>query len=819
MKREDGNIGLESKDESILKREFPRRTFLKGSAAAVVVAGASTAVSGGIMTALTPNTANAATSVDEHTAQTVCQVNGCNGCSLEVLVRDGNVVRTKARNIPREGDLNRICARGASWAHQVVSPKRIKYPMKRAGERGEDKWEQITWDEAIATICAKIKEYQAKYGKNSVACMDDGTMMYNVRWSYTRLKNIAELCHVNKTTDMAYAQSAFLNVSEYFFMGANHYENVLRNLKTFIAWGSNVIEAWPQTWKFIADAIEHNGAKLVVVDPNYNTMASKATLHVRVRPGTDGALAMAMIRYLDEQKQTADSYLQERTVAPFLVKGDGRFMRKSDLQTLADPKMDDYVVWDRKTNAYGFASEVKDPEIRKGTFEVGGHKVMTAYDKLLERVAPFTLKQAAEICDVPEATIKEFAELLATNGPAEVLEGFSVDHYVNGYGSLTAVNSLRMVTGMIGMPIISLYPTADGFSAAEANYPKMSGQIAPFMFKDLLETGKYEMPGKTLEQQLKAWLIFGGNPVAQQPDHNYMVECIKKFDFVAAANVEFCESTKYADILLPVCTSLELSDIAVASSCLMYAEQVITPRFESKPDFEICKLIAQELGLGEWFNFDFDHVLSAIIDTPQLKGQGLTLERLKQEKTIALATPTLKQAATATGRLQFYLETYVPFAYFGQTFDMEKIRLPYWEPPNEAWPVTAGGYEKNPLADKYPLYYYTGPRRFRVHTSMGNVPMLRELEGTEPLVRMNPEDAAKRGIKEGDHVRIFNDRGHVVAKAVFSAGVRPGMVDMDRGWQENQTISGHYNDLTSMTRDWATANNAFYDALCEVEKA
>ncbi|WP_041272288.1 molybdopterin-containing oxidoreductase family protein [Desulfitobacterium hafniense] len=833
---------MEQKDESILKRKFPRRTFLKGSATAAILVGATAASTGGVMTALAPKTASAAseTGAEEHTAHAVCHFNGCYGCSLDVLVRDGNVVRTKARKLPGEGDISRgLCARGSSWAHQVVSPKRIKYPMKRAGERGEDKWEQITWDEAISTICTKIKEYQEKYGKNSVASLDDGTMLVNPKWSYTRLKNVAEICNVNKATDQAFGPAIMHNVGEFFFY-SRHDEKVIRNSKTFVAWGTNIAESWHQQWKYVADAIE-NGAKFVAVDPNFNTQASKANLHVKVRPGTDAALAMAMIKYLDDQKMTADAYLQQRTVAPFLVKEDGRFLRKSDVDkgtaaavakataaaaaagpaavAAAAAASDDYVVWDRQTNAYGFASEVKDPEIRKGTFEVVGQKVMTAYDKLLERVAPFSLKQAEEICDVPEATIKEFAELLATNGPAEIMTGFAIDHYNNGLGGLTAVNALRMVTGMIGWPGVSYYQNSSGFTATETNHPVMSGEIAPFMFKDLLETGKYEMPGAKKEQQLKAWLIFGGNPVSQQPDHKYMVECMKKIEFIATANIEFCDTTKYADIVLPVCTPMEVPDVIVNTMCLMYADQATTPRFESKSDFEICKLIAEGLGLGQWFNFDIDHVLRALIDTPQFQGAGLTFDKVQEEKTIRLVQPEMQMLMTSTGRLQFYVENYYPFVNYGQTFDMEKVRLPYFEPPTEAWPVTAGGYAKNSLADKYPLIYYTGVRRFRVHTSLGNAPVLRELEGSEPLVRMNPVDASKRGIKEGDHVRIFNDRGHVVAKAVFSAGVRPGMVDMDRGWQEHQTISGHYNDLTSMTREWAVANNAFYDALCEVEKA
>lgn len=805
---------MDQKNESILKYEISRRSFIKRSAAGVAMAAVGATMSGGVMTALALNAVGAAPEVDERMAHGVCRIGACTGCSLDVLVRDGNIVRTKARALPGKGDLTRICGRGAVWPHQIVDDKRIKYPMKRVGERGSGQWEQITWDEAISIICDKIKAHQSQYGKSSVASYANS--------AYSRLENVAEFCDVDICVDHAYEQSYFYNIAYYIQTPMNHDEEIIRNLKTYVAWGSNRVEAWPQRWKYIADAIEHNGAKMVVIDPVYNTQASKADMFISIKPGTDGALAMALIKYLDEQKMTADAYLQERSVAPFLVKEDGRYLRKSDLQKLDAGVADDYVVWDRKTNAYGFASEVKDPEIRKGTFEITGQKVMTAYDKLLERVAPFTLERASEICSVPTDTIIEFAELLGNNSPAEIITGFAVDHNTYGFGSLAAINALRMVAGMITWPVVnpSLGSKA-GFTAAEKDHPVMSGKISTFMFKDLLETGKYELPGVTIEQQLKTWLIFGGNPVSMQPDRQNTLESMKLIDFIAVANVEWCDSTMYADIVLPVCSTMETPDVLISTSCVMYAEQVVAPLFESKSDFEIAKLLAQGLGFGKYYDFDIEETLHRAVDnSPSLKDMGITFNRLKEEKTIRLNTPpTVHKYSTNTGRLQFYIETMTPFLNFGQTFDMETMCLPYWQPPYEAWPGTAGGYEKNPLADKYPLIYLTGPRRFRVHTSWGNVRVLRELEGNEPTIRMNPEDAAQRGIQEGDHVRVFNDRGHAVVKAVFHTGIRSGVVDIDRGWQQHQFIEGHYQDLTSKAIvDWGCPNYAFYDALCEVEK-
>ena len=137
----------------------------------------------------------------------------------------------------------------------------------------------------------------------------------------------------------------------------------------------------------------------------------------------------------------------------------------------------------------------------------------------------------------------------------------------------------------------------------------------------------------------------------------------------------------------------------------------------------------------------------------------------------------------------------------------------------EAWPVSAGGFDANPLAEKYPLIVTAGTRRFRVHSYYGQNPLLREMEINEPCVRINPIDAEARGIADGDYVRLYNDRGEAVAKATLSAGIRPGCLDIDRGWQRSQYKKGCNNDLTSkQIVDWTCPNYAYHDCLVEMEK-
>ena len=206
------------------------------------------------------------------------------------------------------------------------------------------------------------------------------------------------------------------------------------------------------------------------------------------------------------------------------------------------------------------------------------------------------------------------------------------------------------------------------------------------------------------------------------------------------------------------------------------------------------------------------------IYTAMSAAMGIDADKLKEAGVMYVGAVPMPAYMTMTGKLQFYQENPGPIENYGQPMDPASIALPHWEPPMEAWPVTAGGFDANPLAEKYPLIVTAGTRRFRVHSYYGQNPLLREMEINEPCVRINPVDAEARGIEEGSYVRLFNDRGHAVAKATFSAGIRPGCLDIDRGWQRSQYLSGCNNDLTSkQIVDWTCPTYAYHDCLVEIE--
>ena len=171
---------------------------------------------------------------------------------------------------------------------------------------------------------------------------------------------------------------------------------------------------------------------------------------------------------------------------------------------------------------------------------------------------------------------------------------------------------------------------------------------------------------------------------------------------------------------------------------------------------------------------------------------------------------------TPTGRAQFYQEKVAPNTnydarFYDIEFDISKERLPYWEPPHEA-------SHENSLYKKYPFMIISDHVKFRTHTQWWDVPVLKELD-PEPLLKINPADAKKHGIKTGDKVKIYNDRGFVVMKAAVNGGCQPGVLTAPKGWEKSQFIDGHFADLSSREMNPVCANSAFFDLLVAIEKA
>ena len=815
------------KEDSWNRVAFTRRKFLQVSATTAVGAAAVGATRWPVLRTLeeiSPQGNPAAT--EEQIFHCGCRPDCFGYCRHTVHVRNGRVVKTSLGPLP-DPRYNRICMRGLSHVQRIYDPDRIKYPMKRAGERGENKWERISWDEAITTITDQWKDIQQQYGKAAV-CFLTGAGNYALLngalpGAGGRFQNLIGASSINNCVDDAIVVGVDRVLSYAGDWSTTNEPADWANARTFFLWGYNLTECNIHNWHFVADALE-NGAKLIVIGPVFTQSASKARMFVPVRPGSDPALMLSMMHVLISEKLYDAKFLLEHTVAPFLVREDtGLFLRMSDLGVEptknGDTVVDPVAVWDPAANVAVAVDTVTEPAL-EGSFEVKGIKVRTAFDALKEEAAKYPPETASKLTEVDAGTIVELARLAAGKQVMH-LGGFGPQAFTNGVMCGHGMATLAALTGNLGVSgssagiYFNWYEGINwGFSSPEGAVG--GGPSVPYLvLRDVLQSGQF----KGQPFPIKSMHIMHSNPISNQVEMNAWInEILPRLDLVVVRDMVFTDTARYADIVLPVVHWYESEDILALGAqhpYMQYSEKAIEPLFEAKTDIEIFRLMAQKMGFGEYFAKNDAEMLDELLDTPLSKERGISYASLREKGPVNIYTKTFiayedGKFLTPSGRAEFYVEKPVPRVDYGQTYDVDRERLPRFFPPQEAWP-------DNPLFAKYPLVLLSERPRFRVHSQWAGVPWLKELE-PEPVIKINPQDAATRGIRNGDYVEIYNDRGHAVAKAVVTEGVKSGVLSYPKGWQKHQMKAGHFQELTGTLVDPVGVNQSFFDTLVEMRK-
>jgi molybdopterin-containing oxidoreductase family molybdopterin binding subunit len=263
------------------------------------------------------------------------------------------------------------------------------------------------------------------------------------------------------------------------------------------------------------------------------------------------------------------------------------------------------------------------------------------------------------------------------------------------------------------------------------------------------------------------------------------------------------DTVEQADMILPTTTWFENDDIVPSMHPhVMLQQNAIDPLYECKSDLAIFSMLAAKLGFGEYFNKQPEDYIRLILDSEKLRDAGVSYETMKRDGAFrAVPAPYIPftdgKFNTPSGRIEFYNEK------------LEQ-KLPTFLPPIEAWPDSA-------LAKKYPLVCLQAKTKFRVHSQYFNIPWLREID-PYPFVEMNPADAQNRGVGNGDIVDVFNDRGKVRLKAKLNDALRPGAINISKGWSRKQTIQGSLQELIFDYKNPDTMNCSFFDTMVEVKK-
>lgn len=747
----------------------------------------------------------------EQVFRCVCRPN-CGGfCPHEVTVRDGHVVKSTFAPLP-DPVFNRICLRGLTNLQRLHNPDRIKYPMMRVGERGENRWRRISWEEAITRITDNWRRTQAEYGPQAVAFYGGtaGHTLFHgtLPGMMPRLANAMGATTLEVALDMAFSHG-YTRVAGY--LDGNGPKD-WKNAKTIIIDGYNITEANIHNWHFVADAKE-GGTKVIVIDPVFTHAAAQADQYIPCRPGSDAALILAMMHCIVRDGAHNVEFITEHTVGPYLVSQDtGRFLRRSDLGHTGD----DRIVVADADGSFLPLDEATAPVI-EGHFTVDGIAVATAFQLLRERLEEYPPRVGAELTEIPESTIEQLAAEFVS-GPTTLITGWGVQAYNNGTETGRSWATLAAITGNIAKPgcevasFWGIYTGANfGFAAPDG---KMGTTLPVVKMPEFMTTGK----ANGVDFPMKSLYIYQGNIVGNTVDQvDWLNNVVPNLDLIVTCDLAFTDTARYSDIILPAAHYYEMEEIISALGThpyVQYSEKAIDPLFEAKPDGDIARLLADAMGVGEYFAKTDAEFMDEALDTEMSKSLGISYESLKQQHAIRahpeewLAYGGKPQFYTVDGRLHFYDEDPQPRISYGQDIPVDRERLPVFFPPTEAWPGT-------PAQLKYPLVLLSERARFRVHSMWFDTPWLRELD-PEPIVKINPADAEPRGITDGSHVEVFNDRGRAVAKAVLTQGIKPGCLTYPKGWQRHQHIAGSFSELNSNVVDPVGVNMSFFDATVDI---
>ena len=291
------------------------------------------------------------------------------------------------------------------------------------------------------------------------------------------------------------------------------------------------------------------------------------------------------------------------------------------------------------------------------------------------------------------------------------------------------------------------------------------------------------------------------------PNRNRVLsDIIPKLEFLVVSDHFMTASAELADLVLPAATIFERLDL-IPGMFLQLQQPAVAPEGESKSEFDIFKGLAERMGFGELFRETPQHYLEEALKSTDPLLEGITFERLQREGAVLMNRPAEPYIAfrdyrfqTPSGRIELYKEELVAHG----------AQLPFYHEPIEATPHNAD-------MRRLPLTLLFSHSPFRIHSTFANMPTLKKFE-PEPLLKINPDDAAARGVADGDAVRVYNDRGTVTVRSQIDADVRPGVLVLPEGHWVKDFRDGDPYSLTHELISATSENYAFYDTLVEVER-
>lgn len=640
------------------------------------------------------------------------------GCGVNLHVRDGRLVKVEG---DRTSPLNkgRLCPIGTSTIDLVYHPDRLKYPMRRKGPRGSGQWERISWDEALDEIATRLQAIKDTHGAESIA-MGTGTGRHHIRW----VSRFGHALGTPNWCEPGFAQCFHPRINTMLLTFGEFPVNDFTSgtkPQCILYWGHNPLNSGPDgETRFVVRESLSEHPKTIVVDPRRTRLAEEADIWLQLRPGTDDALALAMLNVLITEKLYDEAFVREWT--------------------------------------HGF-------------------------DALAERVRDRTPEWAEPITWVPAEKIRAAARLYAATRPSMLEWGCAIEHTPNCIQTVRAISMLPALTANVDVPggwVFGMKGLGRFPSLIENLSPEMNARrLGADRFKMLSGEGA-DLPAAhipTLVQAMrtgvpypvKAFMVFGNNTLTTFGNAKEAHEALMSLDLLVVADLFMTPTCELADIVLPAASWPELDQLAglpTIAANVVLAQQRSVRVGECRSDEEIFVDLARRMKLPVGTE-DVDTVLQDLLD----RGCGLRLDDLREkgfhDMPMRFHKYRDKGFRTPTGKIELYATRLEQMGY---------DPLPYYEEPPESPLATPQ------VAEDFPLVLTSGARiPFFFNSEHRQIRALRRAY-PNPIMELHPETAAAHGIRNGDWVWIETLRGRIQQKAKVTEGIDPRVVHVEHGW-------------------------------------